>query len=392
MMKYGFNQICINPQGSMLPTGFFTQIKPVSQVRGDLYARILHIEDDNKNLIMITLDSLGVSSTVYRKIEALVKNLTDSSCELTVSCSHTHFAPSLSLAMGMFFPNEEYTEFVLDRLSNCLRNLKLSDAVISVDYNRENFSVVGRSRLSTGNDDNVEAGVLSFYNNSHRIGNFLYYNCHPTVSPEDAAYFSSDYVGLCIEQLHQRYPNEFFMFMQGAAGDISTRFTRQTKSYEEVIRLGRSMAAEFNQLLELNVPKFPLEHFTVSSTPIILHHSVKEVTVPVNQTISEKEKRELTTAVALSEQMRKNIGYFEKVAVMTRVDFGPYHMMFNPFELFSSYLNYTHRDNTLVIGYSQGYIGYVSKPENNEITYETLMETVSETDKKSIVSFLTSAL
>ncbi len=392
MMKYGFNQICINPQGSMLPTGFFTQIKPVSQVRGDLYARILYIENDEKNLIMITLDSLGVSSAVYRKIETLVKSLTDPTCELTVSCSHTHFAPSLSLAMGLFFPNEEYSEYVLDRLSNCLRNLKLIDAVLTVDYNRDNFTGVGRSRLSSGTDDNVEAGVLSFYNNSHRIGNFLYYNCHPTISPEDAAYFSSDYVGLCIEQLHQRYPNEFFMFMQGAAGDVSTRFTRQTKSYEEVIRLGRSMAAEFNQLLELNVPKFPLEHFNVSCTPIILHHSVKKISVNNPQTISEKEKRELDTATALSEQMRKNIGYFEKVAIMTRVDLGPYHLMFNPFELFSSYLNNIHRDNTLVIGYSQGYIGYVTQPENSEITYETLMETVSEIDKKAIVSFLATTL
>ena len=68
-MKIGYNQVCINPTFSCLPVGFLTQTEPLNKVRGDLYARCLRMQDDGRQVILITFDSLGISQDVQERME-----------------------------------------------------------------------------------------------------------------------------------------------------------------------------------------------------------------------------------------------------------------------------------------------------------------------------------
>ena len=72
-MKIGYNQVCINPTFSCLPVGFLTQTEPLNKVRGDLYARCLRMEDENREVILITFDSLGISQDVQERMEELME-------------------------------------------------------------------------------------------------------------------------------------------------------------------------------------------------------------------------------------------------------------------------------------------------------------------------------
>lgn len=385
-MKIGTNQICINPTRPMLPVGFITQDRNLSQVRGDLVARMLLVEDENIRWLCITMDSLGVSHAFFHRVRDKV-NLLFPDCELTLSCSHTHFAPSLANAMGLFEENPAYVDFVLERMVHCLRNLKLIDVYDPrIGYKSERFSDVGRNRLSSKSDDDVIATVVSLFDGPKRIANFLHYNCHPTISAEDAAYFTSDYVSIAIEQITDKFPNEFTLFFQGAAGDISTRFTRQQKSYNETIRLGRMLGIKF---LDLREHVEVTETFTLKThTKIVeLHHQLKEIGDVDTTHMGEKEIRELETAQKIVAVMEKKQSSFAQTARFTDVKIGPLRFCFLPFELFSGYLRYCH-PFTLIVGYSQGYVGYVTLPGNTETTYESLMETVNEADKRQIVAFL----
>jgi hypothetical protein len=385
-MKIGTNQICINPTRPMLPVGFITQDRNVSQVRGDLIARMLLVEDENTRWLCITMDSLGISQAFFHKVQDKV-NLLFPNCELTMSCTHTHFAPSLANAMGLFEENPVYVDFVLERMVHCLRNLKLNDvADPRIGYKSDRFSAVGRNRNNGKSDDDVIATVVSLFDGPKRIVNFLHYNCHPTISAEDAAYFTSDYVSIAIEQITDKFPNEFTLFFQGAAGDISTRFTRLQKSYNETIRLGRLLGIKFLDLRE-HVDVTEVFTLKTQTKTVELHHQVKEVGEVDTTHMGEKEIRELEAAKKILAVMKNRQSAFAKTARFTDVKIGPLRFCFLPFELFSGYLRYCH-PFTLIVGYSQGYVCYVTLPDNTEVTYESLMETVTEIDKRQIVAFL----
>ncbi len=385
-MKIGTNQICINPTRPMVPVGFMTQVRNVSQVRGDLIARMVLVEDGPIRWLAITMDNLGVSQAFFHKVEEKMKTVIGE-CELTLSCTHTHFAPSLASAMGLFEENPAYVDFVLERLVHCLRNLKMNDVFNPrIGYKSERFTEVGRNRISGKSDDDVIATVVSLFDGDKRLINFLHYNCHPTISAEDAAYFSADYVSIAIEQLTAKYPNEFTLFFQGAAGDVSTRFTRQQKSYNETIRLGRLLGMKFLDLRD-HVEVTEAFALKVRSRTIDLHHEIKTIEDVDTSSMSEKEIRELEAGKKMVQVMHAKQNQFASQARFTDVKIGPLRFCFLPFELFSGYLRFCN-PFTLIIGYSQGYVCYVTLPDNTEVSYESLMETITEQDKQRIVSFL----
>ena len=52
-----------------------------------------------------------------------------------------------------------------------------------------------------------------------------------------------------MRQLDAKYPGEFFSFLQSAAGDVSTRFTRKEQTPAQMEHFGAVMAEEFERLL-----------------------------------------------------------------------------------------------------------------------------------------------
>ena len=75
---------------------------------------------------------------------------------------------------------------------------------------------------------------------------FYSFPCHPTVLSAGNLLVSADFAGQIEKHLH----GDFTVFANGAAGDISTRFTRQESSFEECERMGKLAADYILTLLE----------------------------------------------------------------------------------------------------------------------------------------------
>ena len=167
----------------------------------------------------------------------------------------------------------------------------------------------------------------------------MIYNCHPTISAEDADYLSSDYPGSALDILKQRYPKEFFLFLQGPCGDVSTRFTRQAKNYDEVIRLANEIVSAWEKMMKLTPRMQPLK-LDWNDQTLPIHKGLK--TFDINQmdtaSLSEKEIRELHTGAKMVEQYRGMLAMLPNEVRFTRVSLGPFRLIFNPFELFSGYM------------------------------------------------------
>ena len=388
-MLIGYNQICINPIKPTLRVGMFIDHNPILNVRGDLYARCLRLKTPSINLILLVFDSLGISSDIQKLFEEKIKETIQEDVSFIFSSTHTHYAPSLCNMHNLINVDKQYFEYTARKVALMIKNCHLIDKEVSINYSWEQFDKVGKTRINHKSNENVYAGVMSFYDDHTRLGNILFYNCHPTTPQDDANYFTSAFVGSAVEKLTKKYPGEFFIYLQGADGDISTRLNRHCTKYEEVTRLGNLMGDEFIKLLNRNqtTTHHPL---TVNylTWDLQINNQLKDITTLTEADLvdyTEKEIKELKTGMRLITGMKDKVKPFKSMINFSLLELNGYRLLFNPFELFSDYNNYINKDNTLLVCYSQGIQGYLTQPNNKHISYEYLIETQNEEDKKNVV-------
>jgi hypothetical protein len=385
-MKYGHNAICINPNTMMMPVGYMERQNPISTTKGDLYVRALYIEDDEK-ICFVTLDSLGVSTQVQKLFDATVKDILGNDVTLILSCSHTHYAPSLTQAFGYIKTNDSYVKFVQSRLRAMLMNMKIREATLTIDCNQMNQTLIGRNRISGNSDDYVILHVLRLYDRNQKIGNLIIYNCHPTISDAQVGHFTADYVGVMLEMLAKTHPGEFFMFFQGPSGDISTRFTRKNKTYEEVIRMGRLLADSVNELMKRSGKPKELKLSRKRYEYVIEGKLKSPQQFTISADASDREKSEFENAKTILENLASQPHLLHQDITIDVINMGLSTLYFNPFELFSSYTRYL-PVNGILIGYSQGYAGYMSDIDTDQASYETLLEIYNKQHKQQLIDII----
>ena len=386
-MQYGYIEFLINPDKPYLPVGYISSKAPCKNVNGDLYGHLIYLKNSNCVLSILSLDSLSVDPSSTDYLTKVIHEY-DPEAEVIVNCTHTHYAPALSEEMGLCKLETEYLNQVGEELRKALSKLEVKEGEIYYDYHHVPFNKVGKSRLSSGNDDNIYAGVFTLFSNNEPFFHGLFYNCHPTISAEDAPYLTSGYPGYVIEKLKLNNPGHF-SFYNGSDGDISTRFTRKEKSYDEVIRLGDLLSECFQTLIAKNKPRYLLKP-TCRVDLLALHPQIKEhdlSSVDKNK-LSPKELREIERGVEFRQLMIENFENLPRQAKIYSVDLGNLKLVFHPFELFSQYNQLIDKDKVLLIGYTGSSLGYLTYPNNTEISYESLIEIPSEKDKQEFLKLL----
>ncbi len=386
-MQYSFRKACINPIMPAYAVGFAVEKDKSTYTKLDLNLRLLRLKSEDKEIIMCAIDSLDVSYDVYLKFNEIVHSFYPDAL-FTITCSHTHYAPSLANQFPMLKIDELYLDQVTKVFREAVKNLPLRNIKASVSYNTKPFTEVGSTRVSANDANNVYAGALSFYHKDKRIGNIVFYNCHPTEDNKAPEYFSSAYVGATIEKLEEKYPDEFFMFMQGSCGDVSSRFTRKERSFNQTLEFGRLLSECFSELIENNTQRNELT-LSHNSVTLDFDYTVKEVPeIPeaLLETLKEAEKKELYIGIEELKKFRsmKNLPSSNTIN-LNSIHLGPYRLFTNPFELFSVYNELIDRNNTLLINYTNGALAYLLPVNNKTISYEYFLETVSNEDKLKLV-------
>ena len=181
---------------------------------------------------------------------------------------------------------------------------------------REPFTQVGQSRISHWTTDQIFAHALCFYENDKRIASLLIYNCHPTSLNGDTPFFTSEYPGYAMRQLDAKYPGEFFSFLQSAAGDVSTRFTRKEQTPAQMEHFGAVMAEEFERLLARPAEKYPVE-LDYAERVVELKHELKDpADLVIPDYYSERERITLQYGI---ERSRENLAHPEKMCIRDRI-------------------------------------------------------------------------
>lgn len=239
-MKAGFAALDITPQAPMHMAGFDRREGYSRGTLDPLAVSVLALcGEDQKPFLLYSFDLLGTDHALCEKIRKSVSLQMNINKErIWVCATHTHSGPS-----GIFTGKEDYCEVYTDYIIG--RALAAAKQAMASWEECQCFTAMLEvadvaARRDTGRGSSAGSMPVCLVRFARRCGDILLYRfaCHPTVLDEKNSLFSRDLPGACAAAVGS---GRRVLFLNGACGDISTRYTRTSSSPKELVRLGGLM-------------------------------------------------------------------------------------------------------------------------------------------------------
>lgn len=255
-MKLGFAARDITPPIGM-ELGGYAGYRPNSGVHDPLHSKAVVLEQEGKRYCLVVLDLMCSDESLCEKIAAEVAPLGIEKGHLIVSAIHSHAAPAgvlpdsgpLARINEAIVPQNPgftaYMQAVIDASAAACAEAAASLEPFQMRIGRGPMPPVGSER-HTGAQAKGLLTAAEFRTESGKTLLLYSFPCHPTVLSAANLQVSADFVGQTGEHLSA----DLTVFVNGAAGDISTRFTRRESSFAECARMGKMAADSVRALLE----------------------------------------------------------------------------------------------------------------------------------------------
>jgi Neutral/alkaline non-lysosomal ceramidase, N-terminal len=216
-----------------------------------------------------------------------------------------------------------------------------------------------------------------------------HFACHPTIFSAENRLISADFPGTLRRALpsilgHAADP-PIVLFINGAAGDVSTRFTRQAQDYAEVERVGAGLAAAtvaaFANARPLAGPiRYDRQTVFLPPRSLVDPEIISPSPAEIELARSDAELRLAETraqgATMLAKLVETGADAIRKEIDLAAWALGDLALVAVPGELFASLgsrIAAASPSPTLVLGYANGYVGYlVDDAAFASETYEAL--------------------
>jgi hypothetical protein len=230
--------------------GYAARTGPATGTLDPLTVGALVLERDDARLAIVAADVVAVDAALGTEVAAAAG--LDRS-QVALCASHTHSGPAGIVVR--LHPADP------DRLDPALRArfvATAADAIAAARVAAEPVAVLFGATETEGlatnrNDpaaaDSVRCSVLATKRRDGTIqAALVHFPCHPTILGADNRRVSADFPGALRRVFETTRspgaPSPLALFINGAAGDISTRFTRRGQDPAEVARIGAALAAE----------------------------------------------------------------------------------------------------------------------------------------------------
>ncbi|MDR0497338.1 MAG: neutral/alkaline non-lysosomal ceramidase N-terminal domain-containing protein [Treponema sp.] len=246
-MKLGFARKDITPDFPVPLAGYMKD--RISQgVHDKLYARALFFDDAERGpVVLLQLDLLCLDRLCLEKIYKGLQGGVPDKSRILVCSTHTHsgFGGIFDMEQGInqeLLPllgqsNPALIDLVSERSIEVISEAAKNCVETTVRINRGSIDGLGTNRRRKEIPCDNSLFMMEFQRaDGKRI---LLYNlcCHPTVLNGDNRLLSADFPGAVAEKLEgtpETY--DLVIFINGSAGDMSTRFTRRESSFAECSR------------------------------------------------------------------------------------------------------------------------------------------------------------
>ncbi len=384
-------------------------------VHDPVYEKIVVFEVNGNYFALGSGDYLGVDQHTRETVRDAVSQQTDIPKENIVLCAtHTHSSYSATNRTRMKRKKIEanptevaYYQLMIDKIIGGFIKAYHSLEAVEIGYGIGEVEGLGMNRNQRDGFYDPSVHVVRFNRlDGSLLGVIVAYGCHPTVLNYENYYVSSDYVGYMRAAIEKLYPDSTCLFIQGAAGEVSTRFTRRAQDFKEAKRLGMLLAGEVIQLIS-KIENSPSWHIKSISPKIEFHikdfesKEVLEERIKVHQSKLKEMQKDGSPKEAIRKQYvtlqgtqfellnQQNIDFKTISSVIQIVDFGPFKFVGLPGEPFAEIaadIQALLGKNTMVVGYCNEYLGYlVSNQAQLHDGYEKFMTPFDDKTHQHIV-------
>ena len=255
MLRIGFARRDITPPVGM-GLGGYAGHRPCTGIHDQLFCRAVVLEQEGIRYGLAALDLMCADESLGADIARRAAHLGFSPEKLVVSAIHSHSAPAglvpekgpLAVINRLIVPQTpgfaEYMDTVAGAAAEALAEAAESAQPFQIRSGRGPAPAVGSER-HTGGYAFAELTAIECRTASGRKLILYNFPCHPTVMSPANLLVSADLVGGIEAQLD----GDMAVFLNGAAGDISTRFTRREATFDECARMGTLAAEAVRELL-----------------------------------------------------------------------------------------------------------------------------------------------
>ena len=271
----GFARRPITPGGPCQMAGYGA-FRRSQGVYDELYARALALRGGSMTVVILQLDVLCVDELFMRRIEPYLDEMGLPGDRLLVCCSHTHssFGGIVDVTGGL---NAQLKDLLGEENPALLNMLALqsADAIreamsdmrsVGVRILRDTAEGVATNRHSAEDPCDSDLFVADFLRDDGRRAVIYNLCCHPTVLGMNNLMLSADFPGYANQYLENHC--DMPVFINGSAGDMSTRFTRRGSTLSECRRIGELAGTKVAEML-----KAPDEYAPADSVSLV-HHTI----------------------------------------------------------------------------------------------------------------------
>jgi len=367
-------------------------------VHDDIYVRTLIIDGPWPPIAIIQLDLLCIDKHIYTDTQRVAEKILGKH-HLVVAATHTHSAPSTIYRdplhrVGMGSYRKDYYDYVITMIGEAIEKAAESQTPVQAWITSTEIEGVATDRNTPGKQIDQKAVILGL--DSGRGGVLVInYAVHPSVLGPENLYITRDLTGY-FQDTVEALTGYKTLFLNGAAANISTRFTRRDRSFSEAERLGKHAAYQVVDAvrtgkrivlsmedIRVNTEEIELETRSrdeILGRAILVETSIKlklrEVQDPARRRVLEAQL-EAIKAIKEFSDILGDTGRAEAVLTAINMD-GTLGMITWPGEIHSdaslALRGTTSYKEIMLIGYANEYTGYLVPEDKGEITYESLIQ------------------
>lgn len=218
---------------------------PSIGVADPLYAGAMAVDTGEQRWVLLTSDLGGVDAEMTHSIRDTIEKATGvpGSC-VTVTASHTHSGPRIKDVRDGFI-DSALREVLVRKLAGAAICAVQDMIVGRIGIGCGKGVGIGKNRRHPEGPNDERVIVIREDSPTGRpLACVTAYDCHPTVLDRTVYHISADYPGYYRKFMEKVLGNRVsIMFANGAAGNISTRWTRRECGFAEAERIGSLLGA-----------------------------------------------------------------------------------------------------------------------------------------------------
>ncbi|MEP6986668.1 MAG: neutral/alkaline non-lysosomal ceramidase N-terminal domain-containing protein [Chloroflexota bacterium] len=388
-MKMGSSRVPFEWAMGLPLAGYINRTAPANGIHRELYLRatIISTDDDAVRLCLVSGEVLSVDHDLTHRLrEEIHQQIGIPTGAIMVAATHTHasvgglthfpVAGKAETVLGAY-ASERVDQFIHTALQ-AVQQAYQTQTTVSLWYGKAlTHNIAANRRDPNGTLDPNLPFVVAKDDHGEIRAAILNYACHPTILNADNHLYSGDLIGTACALMEDQWG--VVVGLTGAAGNISTRFTRRDSSTAEVERMAQELVNAVQtadlQPLEGDSLAYAQQQVILPIKPAQSQQDLQQALANAQARLANMQnhpQRRIIEAEIEGLQVQLSMGE-RPTHITTEVQvfrIGSAHIISLPGELFVEYgldlISKLAPNPVLIAGYANDYIGYVTTVEASD--------------------------